>query len=139
MKVLGVTFQSSLKWDVHVSNIAKAAAKRVYVLRYLKRIPVVTKKDLLALYKNYILSVLEFNSPLFTGLHMKNSEKLERMQKRCHGILCGCGCKCNAFVSLDTRRRIQAANTFFKIMDPTAFLIASYPTTCLAVVDISKS
>ena len=35
--VLGVTLQSNLKWDLHVSEIVDKASKRLHILRVLKR------------------------------------------------------------------------------------------------------
>jgi len=37
MKVLGVTFDSKLKWDVHVNNVVKSAKKSIQGLRILRR------------------------------------------------------------------------------------------------------
>ena len=56
MKVLGITYHKSLRWDAHVNNITKAAGRRIGVLRYLRRIGLhsMTKKDLVIVYNNYI-------------------------------------------------------------------------------------
>ena len=116
LRVLGITFQSSLKWDAHVDHITKVAARRVFVLRYLKRFPTVNKKDLLSVYNGYILSVLEFNAPLLIGLNSKNNEKMERIRKRCHKIVCGPSCKCDAFTPLRDRRQLLADKAFKRIL-----------------------
>jgi len=116
--VLGITYHKSLKWDTHVNYIIKAAGRRVNVLRYLRRIGLcsVSKKDLVTVYNNYILSILEFNCPLFVGLNKKNAQKLERIRKRCHRIVCGSDCDCDDFPSLHERRQEQAMRTFSTIM-----------------------
>ena len=75
LKVLGITYEKTLKWDIHVDHITKVAGRRVHVLRYLRRIRSITKHDLLLVYRNYISSILQFNSPLFVGLNSKNSDK----------------------------------------------------------------
>ena len=36
-KVLGVTIQSNLKWDLHISDVVAKASKRLHILRVLKR------------------------------------------------------------------------------------------------------
>lgn len=116
LKVLGITYQKSLKWDRHVECITKAAGRRIHVLRYLRHIRSITKKDLVTVCNNYILSILEFNSPLLVGLNIKNSEKMERIRRRCHKIVCGLQCSCDAFPSLKQRREIFAMKVFGQIM-----------------------
>ena len=116
LNILGVTFQENLKWDTHVRNKAKAVANRVNVLRYLKRLPNVEKKDLMEVYLNYILTTLEYNAPLFVGMNQKNNDTLERIRRRCHRIICGYGCHCDDFESISTRRQKHAHKAFNKIM-----------------------
>lgn len=118
LKVLGITYQNTLKWDRHVDVITKAAGRRVHVLRYLRHIRSITKNDLVTVYKNYILSVLEFNSPLLVGLNVKNSEKMERIRRRCHRVICGFPCSCDAFQSLKERRLLLAMKVFEQMMSP---------------------
>ena len=36
-KILGISIQSNLKWDLHVATICRKASKRLYALRCLKR------------------------------------------------------------------------------------------------------
>ena len=72
LKILGVTFENTLKWDKHMENITKCASRRIHALRMLKRIPGATQKDLIPVYQNYILSIIEYNSPLFVGLGSRN-------------------------------------------------------------------
>ena len=42
-KILGVTFRNDLKWNDHVDLITSKAAKRLYLLRQLKRADVNAK------------------------------------------------------------------------------------------------
>jgi hypothetical protein len=44
LKVLGIIYQNTLKWDKHTDYISKAAGRRVHVLRYLRHIKSITKK-----------------------------------------------------------------------------------------------
>ena len=83
----------------------------------LKRIPGATQKDLIQVYQNYILSVIEYNSPLFVGLGSRNEQRLERLAKRCHRIICGQNCQCEAFEKVKDRRRSQAMKEFTKMMN----------------------
>ena len=97
-------FSEELNWDSHVDSIAKSASRRVHVLRQLKKLPSITKKDLLLVYESYILSTIEYNAPLFTRMSRKNNERLERIRKGCHNIICGFHCDCYDFATLSTRR-----------------------------------
>ena len=119
VKVLGVTFEASLKWDLHIESVTKSASRRTYVLRTLKKIQTVTKADLLQVYHNYILGILEYNSPLFVGLSSKNEQRMERLARRCHRVICGMDCRCADFEHLRDRRLARAMKEFIKMMDPS--------------------
>ena len=127
LNILGVTFSSDLDWDAHVDRITKSASRRIHVLRRIKRIPSVSKKDLLRVYEGLILSVLEYNAPLFTGLSKKNGERLEKIRRRCHRIICGLNCSCDDFPSLSNRRSNQIFNTFVSLQNPTHLLHSLLP------------
>ena len=88
------------------------------VLRVLKRIPLVTKADLRQVYCNYILSVIEYNSPLMVGMSSKNDSKLDYIRKRCHRIICGLDCRCSDFTSISERRKVRAMKYFDRLMNP---------------------
>ena len=119
IKVLGVTFETSLKWNKHVADITKKASRRICALKSLKRIPTVSRADLYQVYCNYILGILEYNSPLFLGISSKNNEKMERIRRRCHRIICGIECQCNKFPSVRVRREDQAMKVFKRMMNST--------------------
>ena len=46
-------------------------------------------QDLIQVYHSYIQIILEFNAPLFVSIKSLNNTKLERINKRCHRIICG--------------------------------------------------
>ena len=48
-KVLGVTIQSNLKWDLHINEVVAKVSKRLHILRVLKR-GGVPPADLLSLF-----------------------------------------------------------------------------------------
>ena len=58
-KVLGVTIQSHLKWDLHINDIVAKALKRLHILHVLKR-GKVPPADLLKVYFALSRSVLEY-------------------------------------------------------------------------------
>ena len=57
VKVLGVIIQDNLKWNQHVDAAVKKVAKRLYVLKQLKRAHV-PAKDLVCFYIACLQSVL---------------------------------------------------------------------------------
>ena len=63
-KILGVTFRQDLKWNDHIDNITAKAAKRLYLLRKLKRAGV-SCNELVLFYCSAIRSVLECACMLF--------------------------------------------------------------------------
>ena len=86
-KILGVTIRQDLKWNDHIDNITAKAAKRLYLLRELKRAGV-SCNDLVLFYCSSIRSVLEYACMLFhRSLPRYLSEDLERIQKRAMGII----------------------------------------------------
>ena len=79
-KVLGVSLQNDLKWKSHVDNITKKAAKRLYIIRVLKRngLPV---DDLITIFKTLIRSVLQYSCPVWhSSLPTYLSDKIEKIQ-----------------------------------------------------------
>lgn len=118
LTILGVIFEKSLKWDLHTDLVTKKASQRIHVLKILKKIPTASKKDLIQVYRSYIQSIMEYNSPLMVGMSSKNNSKLERVNRRCHRIICGCDCDCEVFTPMSERRLEKAADFFAKIMNP---------------------
>lgn len=121
-KILGVVFSPRLSWNDHINAVTKAASRRIYLLKQLKRIDSVTKKDLIQIYQLYILSVLEYNSALFTGLTVDNKKTLEKLARRCHLIICGPHCHCSDFPVLSDRRSFQTLKVFKQLQNPQHIL-----------------
>jgi len=61
LKVLGITFDSNLKWDMHVENTVNKCRSLLYSLRYLRRH--LNVKDLSKIVKAQIVSILSYGSP----------------------------------------------------------------------------
>ena len=118
LTILGVIFEESLKWNLHTDLASKKASQRIHVLKILKKIPTATKKDLIQMYRSYIQSIMEYNSPLMVGMSSKNNSKLERINRRCHRIICGMDCDCEVFTPMNERRLKKAEDFFTKIMNP---------------------
>ena len=63
-KLLGVTIRNDLKWNDHIEIITTKAAKRLYLLRQLKRVGI-NSNDLILFYCSIIRSILEYSCQLF--------------------------------------------------------------------------
>ena len=86
-KILGVTFRNDLKWNDHVDLITSKAAKRLYLLRQLKRADI-NAKDLIGFYCSCIRSVLEYACQVFhCSLTKYLCDEIERIQKRAMHII----------------------------------------------------
>lgn len=87
VKILGVVLQNDLKWNSHVSESVKKAAKRLYFLSQLKRASVGTA-ELVKFYTACIRSVLLYACQVFHySLPDYLSTAMERIQKRALRII----------------------------------------------------
>ena len=129
LKVLGVFFNSDLRWNKHTDHLVSSASRRFHVLRKLKHTPGVTKSDLVQIYNGFIRGVMEYNCPIFVGMNKKNASKLEKVRRRCHAIVCGASCACDAFQNLSSRRETIAINNFLKLSKSTHILHTLFPPT----------
>jgi hypothetical protein len=116
LKFLGVVINRRLKWNSHVDLACRNASRRIYALRILRQI--LSPQQLTTVYSAVIRSILEYVSPAFGNLPKKLGRNLERLQKRCHRLICGSNgsdgaCGCNRFTDLTTRRN-QAAIKLYK-------------------------
>ena len=81
-KILGVTIRDDFKWNDHIDIITVKAAKRLYLLRQLKRAGI-CPKDLITFYCSAIRSLLEYSCQLFhRSLPNYLSNELESIQRR---------------------------------------------------------
>ena len=87
VKLPGVTITQDLKWNTHVENIVQKAAKRIYLLKQLKRADV-DPKSLIRFYCSCIRSVVEYAcQALHTSLPQYLSDNIEHIQKRALRII----------------------------------------------------
>ena len=86
-KLLGFQNQNYLKWNEHVNTITKKAARRLYIIRTLKRSGV-PEDDLISIYTSLIRSILDYSCAVWhTCLPSFLVEKIERIQKRFFRII----------------------------------------------------
>ncbi|MEL7308264.1 MAG: reverse transcriptase family protein, partial [Pseudomonadota bacterium] len=86
MRILGVIFSDSFKWDDQISQILKSASKRLYLIRRLK--DYLCNKDLTRVYHCIITSLFLYASPVYGHLPSSLLSKLEKFQKRAHRLIC---------------------------------------------------
>jgi hypothetical protein len=86
-KLLGVIINDRLTWENHVLYIIGKASGRIYCISQLTRAGV-NLKDIMIVYTSVIRSVLEYCCQVWhPGLTGRQSDDIERIQKRCLKIL----------------------------------------------------
>ena len=118
VKLLGLYIQEDLKWNSHVSEMTKKAAKRLYFLVQLKRAQV-PPRELVQFYVACIQSVLLYGCQVFHfSLPRYLSLTFERTQKRALSrILFGNkALSRSGLVMLEQRRAELCRNLFDKIV-----------------------
>ena len=87
VKLLGITIDDKLTWNLHVNTIGKAASYRLYMLRRLRSLGM-TCEELVYIYKTFILPKFTYASPCWSNsLTDTQLLKLERVQKRAMKII----------------------------------------------------
>ncbi|CAB4013597.1 Hypothetical predicted protein, partial [Paramuricea clavata] len=80
-KLLGTWFQKDLKWNKHVEETTRKAAKNLYCLRECRRANLPVEVGLTT-YLTKIRPILEYCSPVWGGLPRYVKDELERVQRR---------------------------------------------------------
>ena len=125
LKYLGTTLTSDLKLKTHVGLIVKRASRALHILRILK--PFTPKTDLINVYNMLMRSILEYANPLFIGLPSTQHNRLLRVQKRAHKIICGSDCVLDCLGNLLQRRRNQSLSLFKKCLQSDHLLNCIIP------------
>ena len=89
IKLLGLVIRSDLSWSSNTDNMCKKAYTRMWILRRLKNIGA-DKDELLDVYRQQIMSVLEFAAPVWTpGITQHQIHQIERVQKTALFVILG--------------------------------------------------
>jgi hypothetical protein len=89
IKLLGVTVQNNLKWDIHIAEVVSKASRRLYTLCVLRKSKVPTT-DMVAVYTCYIRPVLEYASQVWhSSITERQVIAVENVQKRAARIIFG--------------------------------------------------
>ena len=126
LKLLGVIFDAQNNWSSHVSHVIRSASRNMFLIRSLKT--VLPPDSLIMIFNSIVRSILEYCSPLFVGLSLENSKRLERVQRRFHRFLCGKDCEQHFFVTLSQRREKAALKLFDQAMSSDHILHPLVPS-----------
>ena len=122
VRLLGVFFDASLGWRSHTSYLERKCSQRFYILRRIRGF--VSKEEFLTVYNGIIRSLLEYAGPVFIGLGVGDSRRLQRIQERCLRMI---GTHPSTIEDLTTRRKklalhfldnIQRQDTIIKDLLP---------------------
>ena len=80
LDVLGTSIRSDLRWDDHVGNVPKEAAKCLGFLKRCKKD--FTPSDLRTIYVTYIRPKMEYNSHIWAGASKSALVFVDRIQSR---------------------------------------------------------
>ena len=125
LKILGVTFCSTGAWSKHVDNVILTTSRRFYALRILR--PILPNAALKTVYFALIRSVLEYCAPLFIGISTTDKNRINRVQRRFHRLLCGKDCKSNCLPSLEFRREYLTIKFLHDVMSSDHILNGYLP------------
>ena len=120
LTVLGVTFSSRASWSTHVDNIVRNVSRRFYVARILR--PSLSSDNMKLLYFSFLRSLIEYCAPLLVGMSKSDANRLDRLQRRFHRLLCGSDCVLECLPSLSERRRELTLKFLKKVIDPNHVL-----------------
>ena len=102
LPILGVTFDTRYGWASHFDVTIRNASRHLFALHLLRKS--LSSAQLILVYNALMRSILEYCSPLFLGMTVKDKVRLERVQDRFHKLMCGRHCKEACLESLTDRR-----------------------------------
>ena len=89
VKLLGITLQSNLKWDSHITEIINKVNRKLFMLRKLKAARL-NIDEFIIICKGYIRPIMEYATPVWhSSLSFAQSDNLELTQKCVCRILLG--------------------------------------------------
>ena len=101
-KHLGVILAEDFALKNHIDFVLSKASKAIFVLKYLCKMRIVTKKELMNVYNCLVLSHITYASTVLTHLQVADCNRINRLIDRCHKIICNVGCSCSAFLPIDS-------------------------------------
>lgn len=116
-RILGVLWSDNLDWSPHFNTVSRTFSSRLHCLRILKGF--LNANDLWNVYKCLLLPLLEYCSPLFIGMPKRICDRLEKLQRRAHSIICGRDCTCKNIEALSTRRLARGYAVLNQMLSPS--------------------
>ena len=86
VKLLGVTVDTNLKFDKHVSELCMTTNRQINALSRLKNI--VNDRCKMLMYKTYILSNFNYCSTIWHHCSKYATLKMEKLNKRAVSVIC---------------------------------------------------
>ena len=80
LKVLGVTLDDKLKFDIHIDSICFSASRQINALKRLSKF--LDESSRVLIYKAFVLSTFSYSPITWIFCGKRNSPKLERLQER---------------------------------------------------------
>jgi hypothetical protein len=93
-KILGVTFDSALSFDIHISEICRVANFHLRALSHIRQYLTTSSANLIAC--SIVGSRLDYCNALFSGLSAYNIHRLQLVQNRAARIVLGVGRRVSA-------------------------------------------
>jgi len=111
IKLLGVIMTNNLKWTSHINYCVKKASRHLHLLRILR--PFIKKDDLTIIYYSMIQSIIDYGSQLYVGaITNVDNEKINKLVRRAHRIICGNECQGNCLPDQVVRRHQKSLKLF---------------------------
>ena len=89
LKLLGIVFQTDMRWQANTANMCKNGYSRLWILRNLKKHGAGVI-DLIDVYVKQCRCVLEMAAPVWSaGITVAESRQIERVQKAAFSIILG--------------------------------------------------
>ena len=108
IKILGFTFCNNLNFNQHFKNVCSRACRNIYLLKRLKNI--CSQKDLQTIYHTKVTSIIYYGLPLFTNITRSSLESINRINRKCHKIICeqeNCSCVIEDTLNLQKEQIIR--------------------------------
>ena len=80
LKVLGVTLDDKLKFDIHIDSICLSASQQINALKRLSKF--LDESSCVLIYKSFVLSTFSYSPITWIFCGKRNSLKLEKLQRK---------------------------------------------------------
>ena len=120
LKILGVTFDSKLTWNKHLSNVSGRAGQKLGALRRVSSN--LSTKGRANVYKSQVRSVMEVSSLAWLGAAPTHLNKLDAIQSRAIkiiGITEEAAANDFNIQSLEHRRKVASSTLMYKMHTPS--------------------